>query len=131
MNAAPAPRTFDEPPEDERRRDLRVPLIVQRVQVEDGRRTFFGYAKNISRSGMFIGATSPREPGSRFHVEIPLPEPLTDKVTCHCEVTWARAWSKDSSKDPGMGLKFLDLPDEIAEEIDHWIEERRQEEIWK
>lgn len=131
MTAAVGTSSSIEPPEDERRQSLRAPLIIQRVQVEDGRRTFFGYAKNISRGGMFIGATNPREPGSRFKIEIPLPEPLDVTVSCNCEVTWVRIWSKDSTAEPGMGLAFLDLPEEIADMIDQWIEDRRREEIWK
>jgi uncharacterized protein (TIGR02266 family) len=131
MNADAGPRSSAEPPGAERRQSLRAPLIIQRVQIKDGRRTFFGYAKNISRGGMFIGATNPREPGARFQVEIPLPAPLDVTVTCNCEVAWARTWSKDSSADPGMGLKFLDLPEEIAEKIGQWIEDRRREKFFK
>lgn len=113
-------------PGQDRRRSLRAPLIVQRVRLTEERSSFFGYAKNISRGGLFIGATSPKEPGSQFQVEIPLPEPLDRTVHCTCEVMWCRQWSKGSTLEPGMGMRFLDLPEEEAEAIDHWIEESRR-----
>ncbi len=103
------------------RRNLRSPLIVLKVKLEEGTRAFFGYAKNISRSGMFITSVNPREPGSRFPVEIPLPDPICQKVICSCEVVWRRQYDKKSSHEPGMGLKFLDMPEELAEAIDSWI----------
>ena len=110
------------PPPADRRRSLRAPLIVQRVRVGDESQPFFGYAKNISRGGLFIGATIPRDPGSRFRLSIPMPEPLSRTITCSAEVVWSRTRCKDFERPPGMGLRFLDLPDEEAEAIDRWLE---------
>ena len=100
---------------------LRAPLTILKTDGNGGPKTFFGYAKNISPSGMMIGATSPKEPGSRFLLEIPLPEPINKTATCTCEVVWKREWAKHKSHDPGMGLRFLDLPEDIAAAIDRWI----------
>jgi uncharacterized protein (TIGR02266 family) len=103
------------------RKSLRSPLLVLKVKVDDGRKFFFGYAKNISRSGMFIATANPREPGSTFQVDIPFPEPLKRTVRCTCEVVWQRQFKKKSSHEPGMGLKFIDLPEEDADSIDGWV----------
>jgi uncharacterized protein (TIGR02266 family) len=103
------------------RKALRAPLIVLQVKLDDGRKSFFGYAKNISRSGLFIGTTNPREPGERFQVELSLPAPLGHNVRCACEVVWKRLYSKGSSYEPGMGLRFLELPEEMAKAIDGWV----------
>ncbi len=108
------------PPADQRK-TLRAPLIVLRVKVDEGTKSFFGYARNISRSGLFIPATSPQAPGSRFVVEIDLPAPIAKKVQCTCEVVWQRQFSSKSKYDPGMGLKFIELPEEIATAIDAWV----------
>lgn len=116
------------PPAADRRRSLRAPLIVQRVRVDEGRTTFFGYARNISRGGMFIAATHPRDEGSRFDLEIPLPKPLDYTVRCTCEVVWRRPWAKGIRLDPGMGLRFVDLPGEDADAIDRWIGESARRE---
>jgi len=103
------------------RKHLRSPLIVLRVKLDDGRKTFFGYAKNISRSGLFIASVNPKEPLERFPVELSLPAPIGRTVRCTCEVVWKRLYSKGDPKEPGMGLKFLDMPEEVAVAIDHWI----------
>lgn len=103
------------------RKALRAPLIVLRVKLDDGRKSFFGYAKNISRSGLFIATVNPRDPGERFQVELTLPAPLGHNVQCACEVVWKRLYTKGSPYEPGMGLRFLELPEEMAAAIDSWI----------
>jgi uncharacterized protein (TIGR02266 family) len=103
------------------RKHLRAPLMVLRVKLDDGQKSFFGYAKNISRSGFFIATVSPREPGERFQVELVLPAPLGRSMQCSCEVVWKRLYSKASPYEPGMGLRFLDLPEEMAAAIDRWV----------
>ncbi|WP_432822550.1 PilZ domain-containing protein [Trichloromonas sp.] len=113
------------PPADQRR-TLRAPLIVLRVKVDEGEKSFFGYARNISRSGLFIPATSPRQPGSRFVVEVRLPAPIDRAVQCTCEVVWQRQFSSKAKHDPGMGLKFVDMPEEIAALIDAWVKNQDQ-----
>jgi len=110
----------------QRRKNLRAPLIVLNNVAEDGSRTFFGYGKNISRGGLFIGSVNPRELGARFKLEIPLPAPLPT-VQCECEVVWNRQFTKGSPYEPGMGLRFMNLPDETAELIDRWVKEQTQE----
>lgn len=108
------------------RKSLRSPLLVLKVKVDDGRKFFFGYAKNISRSGMFIATANPREPGSLFQVDIPFPEPLNRTVRCSCEVVWQRQFKKKSPYEPGMGLKFIDMPEEDADSIDAWVKSRME-----
>jgi hypothetical protein len=104
-----------------RRLSLRSPLIVLKARIDQDKMSFFGYAKNISRGGMFISSINPREPGSQFRVEFPLPTPIDQRVQCDCEVVWKRIYSPKAIYEPGMGLKFLNLPEEIAEAIDAWI----------
>ena len=113
-------------PGQDRRRSLRIPLIVQRVRVQDERRTFFGYAKNISSGGLFIGTASPKDVGSRFLVEIPLPKPIDRRVRCTCEVVWNRPWASGITLEPCMGIQFLDLAAEDGEAIRQWIEASRE-----
>jgi Tfp pilus assembly protein PilZ len=103
------------------RKTLRTPLMVLKAKIDDGRKVFFGYAKNISRSGLFIATTNPREPGTSFQVEIPLPAPINHKLICTCEVIWKRDFSAKALYEPGMGLKFLDLSENQAEEIHRWV----------
>lgn len=103
-----------------KRRDLRAPLIVQKIKIEDGQKVFFGYSKNISKSGMFIATANPLEPATQVEVEIPLPSDHEQTVRCSCEVIWKRRFAKKSIYEPGMGLKFLDIPEDLAVELDNW-----------
>jgi len=102
------------------RRNLRAPLITLKIRLDDGRKSFFGYTKNLSRSGMFVATLKPLEQGSTVLVEFPLPAPLSGEVLCQCAVVWCRTYQRNSPYEPGMGLKFLDLPEATAESLDAW-----------
>ncbi|MFH1809441.1 MAG: PilZ domain-containing protein [Pseudomonadota bacterium] len=110
-------------PQADKRKHLRVSLVVRRVTANDRVRTFFGYADDISKSGMFIHTENPREPGSQFEVELSLPRPVAQNVRVHCEVVWRRLHTPASSCKPGMGLRFLDMPLDVAGAIDRWARE--------
>jgi hypothetical protein len=105
----------------DKRRTLRRPLIVLRAKMDNGKKSFFGYAKNISRGGMFIASINPHEPGSKFQVEFPLPALSGNNVVCHCEVVWKRLFQPKGRYEPGMGLRFLDIPRESADAIETWV----------
>lgn len=102
------------------RRYLREPIIVFKVVEEVNHQYFFGYAKNISRGGFFIASINPKEPGERFYITFQIPK-TEIKARCQCEVVWTRKYSKDSKVEPGYGVRFLDLSQEIADSIDQWI----------
>lgn len=109
--------------QEDQRRTLRAPLIVEKIPCEDDRKTFFGFAKNISRGGLFIATVRPREPGEQFDLELtlPTPEPLT--IRCRCEVVWKRHFARKESNEPGMGLRFVDLSEEFGRQIDAWVQQ--------
>lgn len=111
--------------EAQRRKHLRAPMIILNIINAGGNKTFFGYGKNISRGGLFISTVNPREIGTRFRLEVPLPAPILKIVQCECEVVWSRQFSKNSTLEPGMGLKFLDLAEVDAEIIDRWIRQHQ------
>jgi len=103
-----------------KRRQLPRPLIVLRQHADSERCSFFGYARNISRGGMFISSINPPQPGARFQLEFALPDKQEHTVRCQCEVVWNRPFSSSGSYQPGMGLKFLDIPEDVANAIDGW-----------
>lgn len=111
----------------DKRAQLRAPLMIKKIRLDDGSKSFFGYSTNISCSGLFISTVNPAEPGSRFQIEIPLPKPLAMDVRCECETIWKRNYSPRSPYPPGMGLRFINLTDEIKQQIDEWIRARQQE----
>ncbi len=103
------------------RKELEHPIMVLRVNPENERRTFFGYATNLSPGGFRIDATKPRDMGERFELEFELPGELEGEARCHCEVVWRKDWAKHQR--PGMGLKFLDLPKNLATKLEAWIKD--------
>jgi Tfp pilus assembly protein PilZ len=103
------------------RQNLRSPLIIQKIHLDAERPVFFGYSKNISRSGLFIATTNPTNPGEQLDLEIPLPMSGHKTIRCRCEVVWRRPLGKHLPFEPGMGLKFVDMPQDISEQIDEWI----------
>ncbi len=113
-------------PKPERRRHLRVPITVIRARFEAGPSTFFGYANNISKSGLGISTISPKKPSSQYHLEFSLPGRLDLTVRCNCEIVWCRPYAKDSPYEPGMGLRFLNLPEQTAAAIDRWVREENR-----
>ena len=126
MNSA----TLDDmgmPPAD-MRQNLRSPLIIQKVHIDADRPVFFGYSKNLSRSGLFIATTNKIEIGDQIDLEIPLPMVSGQAVRCRCEVVWRRPISKLLPFEPGIGLKFIDMPDEICQQIDDWIRNQLEDE---
>ena len=105
----------------DQRKNLRVELIVEKITDHQQVRTLFGYASNISRSGMFIHTENPKEPGAQFEVAFNLPEPVNKRVSCHCEVVWRRMHQPKDKRPAGMGLRFLDLPKKVALAIETWV----------
>jgi uncharacterized protein (TIGR02266 family) len=103
------------------RRATRAPLIVEKIPCGDGQKTLFGYAKNISRGGLFIATVKPREPGEQFTIELTLPTNPRHTFRCLCEVVWKRHFQRKSSLEPGMGLKFIGLDNADGDKIDEWV----------
>lgn len=106
------------------RKNLRAPLIIQKVHIDGERPAFFGYSKNISKSGMFISTTKPIQAGEQIDLEFQLPAPLTGTARCCCEVVWKRPQGTHLPFEPGIGMKFIDMPVEISERLDKWIKEQ-------
>ena len=104
----------------------RAPLIVEKIPIEEGQKTFFGYAKNISRGGIFIATVNPRQLGEVFTIELTLPLDPRHSIRCRSEVIWKRHFQKKDRHEPGMGLRFLDLSDTEGEKIDLWVEAQEE-----
>jgi uncharacterized protein (TIGR02266 family) len=107
------------PPSD-RRTNLRSRIIVTQVKMGDERRYFFGYARNISHTGVFIETISPRDVGEEFNIEFTIPN--TDiLIKCKACVIWNRRFSDKGQYEPGMGLKFVDLDTAVAGRVEVWV----------
>lgn len=103
-----------------KRRYLRVPLLVTKVKVDQEGKVFFGYAKNISRVGIFIQTINPKNEGERFKIEFQLPR-KGGNISCMMEVVWKRSYQAHCEYEPGMGLKFIDLSEEMSDMLERWV----------
>ncbi|MCX7943566.1 MAG: TIGR02266 family protein [Deltaproteobacteria bacterium] len=104
----------------ERRKELRVYLRVFKMKVETSKDVFFGYAKNISASGLFIPTLNPKNVGERFRLKFKLPN--TEKeIIVLAEVVWNRHYSQSDKYEPGMGIKFVEISEEDAELIRQFV----------
>lgn len=104
----------------DRRNDLREPIIVFKIVEDNHQQHLFGYAKNISRSGLFIASINPREPGEQFYITFQIPK-TGIRVRCQCEVVWTRRYKQGNKLEPGYGIRFLNLSEDIASAINNWI----------
>jgi c-di-GMP-binding flagellar brake protein YcgR len=108
----------------DRRRALRSPIIIFKVEEEDDRGHLFGYAQNISCSGLFITSINPRTPGEQFTISFQIPDTQIS-VRCRCRVVWMRKYDPKIKAESGYGVRFLDIPEEVARAIDAWVIQRR------
>ncbi len=116
-------KTAEDPPPADRRAHPRSPVVVREARCIAGIDVFFGYATNVSRSGLFINSPRTRKPGEVFELRFSLPG--DDHVfACRAEVVWSRHYATGSHDPPGFGLRFLDLPEDEADRIDAWMEAR-------
>lgn len=105
----------------DRRKTLRKQLLVLKVRGEDTRGAFFGYAKTVSRGGMFISSVNPRKMSEEFEITFSLDEKKGREIKCRAVVVWVREYDSLIKQEPGMGIKFIDLDEAKKDEIDEWI----------
>ncbi|MDT8318448.1 MAG: PilZ domain-containing protein [bacterium] len=123
----------DEPKEDDkpleetssasRRKNLRTPILITKVKVDQNGKVFFGYAKNISRTGLFIQSINPKDEGECFKIEFDLPGD-NETFSCMAKVIWKRNYLPKAKYEPGMGLEFIDLPMELTDKLEAWCDLR-------
>lgn len=104
----------------DRRAYPRSPVVVREARCISGMDVFFGYGCNISRSGIFIGTTKQRTPGTIHEIQFRLPG-LDHEFKCTACVVWTRPFRPHSPLQPGFGLAFTNLPPEEADLIDQWV----------
>lgn len=104
----------------DRRKNLRKQIIVLKVKGIDSNGSFFGYAKTLSRGGMFITTVAPKNAGEEFEISFTLTgDPLP--VRGVCKVVWRRDYDPKLKQEPGMGVKFVDLDVNMAARIEQWV----------
>jgi len=90
------------------------------VELESDDRFYTGFSRNISGGGLFIGVASPPPVGTRLMVRFRLPT-LEDPVETEAEVRWVRDGAGEVM--PGMGVRFLSLPERVSTAIDQYLKQ--------
>ncbi len=105
----------------ERRKNLRKSILVLKIKGEGEKGVFFGYANILGKGGMFITTVNPMKPGEEFDISFRLPGADRD-IRCRCKVVWRRQFDPTTLKrEPGMGIQFLDLPEDMANEVQSYL----------
>lgn len=104
----------------ERRKALRKQILVLKVRAMDERGVFFGYAKTIGTGGMFISSVNPRNVGEEFDITFSIPG-QPEPVRAKCEVAWRREYDPKVTREPGMGIKFVELDHDTKRKIEEWV----------
>ncbi len=101
------------------RADPRKDIPATRVRILDGRRDMFGFARNISRSGMMVHTSGLCGIGEEMSIVFDLPA-LGMNIKCRSRMVWRQAQGQAGTVREG--LKFLDLDPASADMIDRWIQ---------
>lgn len=104
----------------EKRRDPRSPILATQVRMGEEWEYFYGYAKNISRSGLFVYTVRPLNVGDEFKIEFTVPG-TEISVNCAARVVWERSYHQADTHGPRMGIKFSNIDPQTADRLDQWI----------
>ena len=77
----------------------------------------FAYITDISAMGIFVRTNNPEPPGTRINVRFSPPGMQT--LELEGEVIWINPYRPGDreSINPGMGIKFIDLTDELKDQL--------------
>ncbi len=93
-------------------------------------RFFTGFAGNISDGGLFIATERPLPVGLPIMIRFSIPQ-FEAPITVTAEVRWVRPARSDLAETAGgMGVKFLDLPADLALAVDAFIKAHRSDTIF-
>ena len=103
------------PPGAERRRSHRVPVEMWVEELAEDERVF-RRAGNLSEGGLHLDKTIPIPVGSPVHLRFTLPGD-TQAVEVRGVVV-----AVDAEQELGMGVKFVELPDNARALIKHYLD---------
>ena len=99
----------------ERRASRRVSLVTQ-IRTIVGGEMLVGYSKNISTGGIFVESEAQAEKGTELVLRF--------KLRSEGEIQEARAVVAYSVPGEGLGLRFVNLPDSLRQEIQAFVNEQ-------
>jgi uncharacterized protein (TIGR02266 family) len=107
---------------DNRRRQPRFSVDLD-VTMSSDHNFYAGFAENISSGGLFVATYVKRPRGDRMEIVINIPG-RPEPIRAVGEVRWLRDYSEHSNVPPGLGVRFVELPEDDAKIIDDFLKDR-------
>jgi uncharacterized protein (TIGR02266 family) len=98
----------------------RVPARM-RVEIEEGIPEKLLACVNISEGGLYLRTIEPPPSGTILHIKFTLPHD-TAEIKLAAEVVRTLSLGAQFEAEPGMGLQFLDIPDDTLRRIRNFVQ---------
>ena len=98
----------------------RIP-IKMRVEIEEGTPEKELSGINLSEGGLYLRTIAPLPEGTVIHVKFTLPHD-TEAMELAAEVVRTLPLSIQLETDPGMGLRFVDPPEDVLVKIRNYVQ---------
>jgi type IV pilus assembly protein PilZ len=98
----------------------RIPLKI-RVEIEEGIPEKALTSVNLSEGGIYLRTPEPLSEGSEIHIKFTLPHD-TEQIALEARVVRTFSLSTQLAEEPGMGLQFVDIPQDILLRIRNFVQ---------
>jgi uncharacterized protein (TIGR02266 family) len=112
----------DSPTPDNRRHQPRYSVDLD-VTMSSDHNFYAGFAENISSGGLFVATYVKRPKGDRLEIVMNIPG-HPEPIRAIGEVRWSREYSEHSNVPPGLGVRFVELPEHDAKIIENFVKDR-------
>jgi uncharacterized protein (TIGR02266 family) len=117
------PEQADSVAADNRRRRAARYSVDLDVTMSSDHNFYAGFAENISSGGLFVATYVKRPRGDRMEIVLNLPG-MPEPIRAVGEVRWLRDFSEQSNVPPGLGVRFVELPEAAAVAIETFLKGR-------
>jgi len=83
---------------------------------------YAGFSRDVSEGGIYVATYDLLPIGALVEVEFFLPG--GHEIRCKGEVRWVKDPVDNEEMKPGMGIRFIDLPDDGLEAIQEFVANR-------
>ena len=98
----------------------RVPARM-RVEIEEGKPDNSLICINISEGGIYLRTHEPLPEGTALHLKFTLPRDV-ESIELEAEVVRTAPLGIQIETEPGMGLRFRDIPEEVQKRIRNFVQ---------
>jgi type IV pilus assembly protein PilZ len=95
----------------------RAPLAVKVKYSSSEGKYFDGLTGGIGGGGLFIESSMPLPVGAHLTVEFALPDRPLETIRAKCKVAWVRQKPDRFTLCPGMGVQFIEIPQEARNNV--------------